>query len=101
MVFRDYFIFAIDKYSKKRRLWTETAMTSAVVACSEGMPIRESARKYNVPASTLFRRVRKIVEMGCKPGPNLVLLKTSYQIACTLLKWLTWDLDFPAKRSCD
>ena len=48
-------------------------MTSAVVACSEGMPIRESARKYNVPASTLFRRVRGIVEMGCKPGPNPVL----------------------------
>ena len=48
-------------------------MTSAVVACSQGMPIRESARKYNVPASTLFRRVRGIVEMGCKPGPNPVL----------------------------
>ena len=48
-------------------------MISAVVACSEGMPIRESARKYNVPASTLFRRVRGIVEMGCKPGPNPVL----------------------------
>ena len=48
-------------------------MTSAVVACSEGMPIQESARKYNVPASTLFRRVRGIVEMGCKPGPNPVL----------------------------
>ena len=48
-------------------------MTSAVVACSEGMPIRESARNYNVPASTLFRRVRGIVVMGCKPGPNPVL----------------------------
>ena len=74
-------------------------MTSAVVACSEGMPIRESARKYNVPTSTLFRKVRGIVEMVVLIHFLLPLLKTSYQ--STLLKWLTRGWDFLAKRLCD
>ena len=48
----------------------------------------DMARKYNVPASTLFR-VRGIVEMGCKPGPNPVLSRAAAILhhECSRIKW--------------
>ena len=47
-------------------------MTSAVTECGKGMKIREAARRYNVPITTLLRRVNGTVSLGCKPGPNPV-----------------------------
>ena len=48
-------------------------MRSAVAACAEGASIRESARKHNVPVTTLYRRVKGLVEMGSRPGLDPVL----------------------------
>ena len=48
-------------------------MRSAVTACANGATLRHSARKYNVPVTTLYRRVNGIVAMGSRPGPAPVL----------------------------
>ena len=47
-------------------------MTSAVTECGKGMKIREAVHQYNVPITTLQRRVNGTVSLGCKPGPNPV-----------------------------
>ena len=48
-------------------------MTSAVKFCAEGGGLREAAAKFNVPVSTLHRRVHGLVEVVCRPGPPPVL----------------------------
>jgi len=48
-------------------------MTSAVRFCSEGGGLREAAVKFNVPLSTLHRRVHGVVDINCRPGPPPVL----------------------------
>lgn len=48
-------------------------MTSAVKFCAEGGGLREAATKFNVPVSTLHRRVHGFVEIECRPGPPSII----------------------------
>ena len=56
-------------------------MRSAVTACANGTTLRDSARKYNVPVTTLHRRVNGIVAMGSRPGPAPVLSSMEDRLA--------------------
>ena len=56
-------------------------MHSAVTACANGTTLRDSARKYNVPVTTLHRRVNGIVAMGSRPGPAPVLSSMEDRLA--------------------
>ena len=57
------------------QLWRSDVSVKAAVdqVIIEGMPLRESARLYNVPVETLRRRVNGTVTIECKSGPKTVL----------------------------
>ncbi|KAG5841689.1 hypothetical protein ANANG_G00169370 [Anguilla anguilla] len=64
------------KTCKKRCLWSEEAMRSAIEACMEGMMVREAVRLYQVPRSTLADRVKGRVSHGVTGGPRPILSKS-------------------------
>ena len=37
--------------------------------------LRQAAREYDVPVTTLKRRIDRALPADCKPGPSTVLLK--------------------------
>ena len=45
-------------------------MVSAIASCSQGTSIRDAAKMYNVPPTSLYRRVKGLVAANCKPGPQ-------------------------------
>jgi len=59
--------------SKKSRLqWSEEAMSNAFKAVKlEGTGLRQAAREFGVPVTTLIRRVDGVVPLNAKPGPQL------------------------------
>ena len=61
-------------------------MRSAVTACANGTTLRHSACKYNVPVTTLYRRVNGIVAMGSRPGPTPVLSSMEDRLAHYLVE---------------
>ena len=71
-------------------------MRSAVTACANGATLRHSARKYNVPVTTLYRRVNGIVAMGSRPGPAPVLSSMEDRLAHYLVEMA--DMGFGLSR---
>ena len=61
-------------------------MRSVVIACANGATLRESARKYKVPVTTLYKRVNGMVAMGSRPGPAPVLSSIEYWLAHYLVE---------------
>ena len=61
-------------------------MRSAVTACANGATLRDSARKYNIPVTTLYRRVNGIVAMGSRPGPAPILSSMEDRLAHYLVE---------------
>ena len=55
---------------KKRKLWTEQQMSSAIEAVKGGMKVFAAAREYNVPRMTLQDRISGRVIHGKNPGPQ-------------------------------
>ena len=58
----------------RRKMWSEESMvaaTNSVLHDNKG--VREASRLYNVPFETLRRRVKGIVQNGCRPGPATIL----------------------------
>lgn len=69
------------QYAKK---YSEAEIQTALKAIVEGMPLREAARKFNIPRATLqFRKGDKFVKTGF--GPNPVLTKEEEDM---LEKWI-------------
>ena len=56
-------------------------MHSAVTACAKSATLRDFAHKYNVPMTTLHRRVNEIVAMGSRPGPAPALSSMEDRLA--------------------
>ena len=48
-------------------------MKRAITMQKKGL--RQAAREYDVPVTTLKRRVDGVLPADCKPGPSTVLLK--------------------------
>ena len=71
-------------------------MRSAVIACANGATLRDSARKYNVPVTTLYRRVNGMVAMGSRPGPAPVLSSMEDRLAHYLVEMA--DMGFGLSR---
>ena len=56
---------------KKRKLWTEQQMTSALNEFNKGeLTISKIAKKFQVPKTTLHNRISGRVIHGTKPGPR-------------------------------
>ena len=60
-------------------------MLSAVVACANGASLRDSARKYNIPVATLYRRVSGVIAMESRPGLDPVLSSGEDRLANYLI----------------
>ena len=71
-------------------------MHSAVIACGNGATLRDSAHKYNVPVTTLYRRVNGIVAVGSRPGPSPVLSLMEDRLAHYLVEMA--DMGFGLSR---
>lgn len=57
--------------SKKRKLWTEQQMTSALNEFKNGkLTIGKIAKKFQIPKTTLHNRISGRVIHGTKPGPK-------------------------------
>ena len=61
-------------------------MSSALTACTNGASLRDSARKFNVPVTSLHRRVNGAVAMGSRPGPEPVLSSMEGRLAGYLIE---------------
>ena len=81
-------------FSQCREYTSTKALEQAgyVAACAEGASIRESARKYNVPVTTLYRRVKGLVEMGSRPGPDPVLSSAEDRLSSYLIEMANMGL---------
>lgn len=88
----------IEKAAKKKRvLYSEEAVTKALVAISKGLPINAASIQFGVPRSTLYDKV-KGKYMNKKPGPECVLTESNENI---LVKWIIYmlvPLDFQSLR---
>lgn len=60
---------------EKRKSYTQEDINSALKELQNGMPLRESARKYNVPRSTLYCKWKTIYPVECSKGPPTILRK--------------------------
>lgn len=61
--------------------WSVESMTEALKAVKlHGKGLREAAREYNVPVTTLKRRVDDKVTVDAKPGPPTVLTKEEQKL---------------------
>ena len=57
--------------SRKRKLWTDFQMTSALEEYKKGkMTIGKIVKKFNVPKTTLHNCISSQVQHGTKPGQN-------------------------------
>jgi len=57
--------------SKKRKLWTEQQMTSALNEFKKGeLTIGKISEKFQIPKTTLHNRITGCVIHGTKPGPK-------------------------------
>ena len=62
--------------SKKRQQWSVEAMSEALKAVKlNEKGVRQAAREFDVPVTTLKRRVDGEVPLNAKPGPPTVLTK--------------------------
>ncbi|KAG5880904.1 hypothetical protein JTB14_010712 [Gonioctena quinquepunctata] len=69
------------QYAKK---YSEEELQSALKAIEEGMPLREAAKKFNIPRATLqFRKGEKFVETGFSPNPV-----STKEVEALLEKWI-------------
>ena len=71
-------------------------MCSAVIACGSGATLRDSTRKYNVPLTTLYKRVNGMVAMGSRPSPAPVLSSMEDRLAHYLVEMA--DMGFGLSR---
>ena len=69
-------------------------MRSAVLACAHGATLRDSACKYNIPVATLYRRVRGLVGIGSKPGPDPILSSAEERLANYLIEMADMGFGF-------
>ena len=61
--------FSREKYNKK---YNEETINKALKAINSGLPVREAARRFNIPRATLqFRRSNKFVKITL--GPSTIL----------------------------
>ncbi|XP_050497814.1 uncharacterized protein LOC126878985 [Diabrotica virgifera virgifera] len=47
------------KRKTSQQSWDEKAMAEALTACQGGLSIHSSAKQYNIPSTTLFRRLKR------------------------------------------
>lgn len=76
---------AVEKIKDKRLKYTKEALNQALEAIKSGLSARKAASLYNVPQSTLSRRLRK-PEVG-KSGPPTVL---STQMEKRIVDWVLY-----------
>jgi len=68
---------------KKRLQWSVDSMSEALKAVKiDGKGLRQAAREYDVPVTTLKRRVDDVVDLDAKPGPQTVLTKEEEKKLC-------------------
>ena len=73
---------------KKRKLWDESSMVSAMEAVSSNsMKVAEAARHFSVPRKSLENRVKQRVTHGKKSGPPRVL---SDEEECGLVEYIKY-----------
>lgn len=63
----------MSKIVKKR--YTQEDINAALKDMKNGMPLREASKKYNVPKSTLYCKVKNIYPVECSKGPPTILTK--------------------------
>lgn len=69
--------------SKKRQQWSVEAMSEALKAVKlNEKGLRQAAREFDVPVTTLKRRVDGEVPLNAKPGPPTVLTKEEEDELC-------------------
>jgi len=69
--------------SKKRQQWSVEAMSEALKAVKlNEKGLRQAAREFDVPVTTLKRRVDGEVPLNAKPGPPTVLTKEEEDKLC-------------------
>ena len=69
--------------SKKRMQWSMDSMIEALKAVKiHGKGLRQAAREFDVPVTTLKRRVDDLVSVDAKPGPPTVLTKEEEEKLC-------------------
>ena len=65
--------------------YNEETINQALEAINSGLPVREAARRFNIPRATLqFRRSNKFVKTTLGPSPILTLDKEK-----VLVNWIT------------
>ena len=69
--------------AQKRQQWSLEAMTEAMKAVRlNEKGLREAAREYSVPVTTLKRRVDGSVPVDARPGPTTVLTREEEEKLC-------------------
>lgn len=97
---------AILKLKKKKKLknqrlenqYTIDALVQAMNCVGEGKTIRYAADMFQVPKSTLFRKIKGIFSVQCKKGPATVLNGSEEN---EIVKWIieSGDRGFPITKT--
>ena len=74
---------ARDGEQKVRQQWSVVAMREAMklVTLNE-KSLRQASREYDVPLTTLKRRVDREVSLNAKPGPSTALTRKEEEKLC-------------------